>query len=630
MEKGDYTISNIYQGGYSSLNPSYGDVFTGYHVEAGSLGLTTDPRTANILKDASAKLASGVKQIELALVSPEIFDSIPKQHLKEINRLGKLTGVEVSIHGPVMDSTGITQHGFSELNREAEERRIADVVIRSHEVDPSGNIPVTFHSAEGLPGTEWETLGEKRKPRQIIAVNRESGKMVPLDTETKYYPEMKKLKPGAEKEYAKMAEKYNRGEISREEAIRSEEKYYEQIPVEKGEIYTPEKQLEVANETEWDNALSQLFFNKERADEILQKNEVQISHVLKDLQEGKIREEEINAVPEYREAMNHYKAAHNYLNDVHKTVNNLFSRAYKYGNDEQKKLLANISENFKQDLKKSGGTVMGESQAMQNLLNSMQRTQGVAPEMFVPIEKFAVEQSSKTFGNAAFEAFRKFGAKAPVISIENPPAGFTLSTGEDLRKLVEESRKQFVKKAVESGKISESEAKSQAERLIGATWDVGHINMLRKFGATEKEIIQETEKIAPFVKHIHLSDNFGFEHTELPMGMGNVPLKEMMEKLPEKDVKKIIEAGQWWQHMQTSPLKESFEGLGSPMYVTGTGPFWNQSLGLQQNYFTGYGQMLPQMNYQTWGSGFSMASLPVELGGQIPGRGGRMSGTPME
>ena len=48
---------------------------------------------------------------------------------------------------------------------------------------------------------------------------------------------------------------------------------------------------------------------------------------------------------------------------------------------------------------------------------------------------------------------------------------------------------------------------------------------------------------------VHLSDNFGMEHTELPMGMGNVPLKEVMEKLGQKgyEARKIIEAGHWWR-----------------------------------------------------------------------------------
>ena len=576
-------LNNFYQGGYSSLKPGYGDLFTGYNVSAGSLGMTTDPRTANILKDASSKLSSGVKHIELALVSPEIFDSIPKQHFKEINRLGKLVGSTISVHGPVMDSAGMSQQGFSEAAREAEERRIADVIERSHEINPEGNINVVFHSAEGIPGTEWQPTPEGKKAKKIIAVDRKTGQMIPIEAEQRYYPGQNLENP---------------------------------------EFSPPEKELEIANRSQWANKIDQVFFNKERADEILNKNGVQITHLIEDLKEHNINPESLT--PTQQEVWRHYVAAENYLQDVHKTANELFSTAYKYGTEEQRTMLKNLSEKYKENLGQNPNP-LNESRAMQDLLNSMK---AVTPDLYVPIEKFAVEKSSKTFGNAAFEAYKKFKDKAPIISIENPPAGFALSTGEDLKNLVKASREQFVKKAVNTG-ISEQQAREQAEKLIGATWDVGHINMIRKQGFGNKELIKETEEIAPYVKHIHLSDNFGFQHTELPMGMGNVPLKEMLEKLPEKDVKKIVEAGNWWQHFQTNPLKESMQGVGSPMYMFGSGPNWNQTIGLQQGYFSGYGQMLPPKNYQMWGSGFSMASLPTELGGQMPG-GGRMSGTPME
>ena len=172
IKMGDYRMSE-YQGGFNSLDPdkAYSSEFTGYRATAGSLGMTTDPRSANIIKEASGKLSSGVKNIELALVTPEIFDSIPKQQLKEINQLTKLTGINVSVHGPVMDSAGFNQQGYSDVNRENVERRIADVVIRSQEVDPDGNVPVVFHSAEGIAGSEWKTLGapgEERTAKRLI------------------------------------------------------------------------------------------------------------------------------------------------------------------------------------------------------------------------------------------------------------------------------------------------------------------------------------------------------------------------------------------------------------------------------------------------------------------------------
>jgi len=76
-EKRGYTISDLYQGGYSTLTATKEP-----YIKPGSFGMTTDPRTANIIQEVSSKLSSGVKQIEVEAVSPDIFDSIPKQHLK--------------------------------------------------------------------------------------------------------------------------------------------------------------------------------------------------------------------------------------------------------------------------------------------------------------------------------------------------------------------------------------------------------------------------------------------------------------------------------------------------------------------------------------------------------------------
>lgn len=598
-KEGGYTIENVYQGGYSSLDPnkSYSSSFTGYRANGSSLGLTTDPRTANILKEVSAKLSSGIKNIEVEMVSPEIFDSVPKQHLKEVNELAKLTGIGVSVHGPIMDSAGMSQQGFSELNREAAERKISGFLERIREINPDGIVPVTFHSAgEGIPGSEWKTLGgpgKEREAKKLIAVEKESGKMIPLEREDKYYPGGK------------------RGEIITKE-------------------YSPEQNLEIVNSTQWDEKISALFFNKERADEILEKNHLQIRHLLDSINQGRINPDE-GLTPTQERAWLKYKDAENYLSEINRNANALFSKAYKFGNEEQKEELKKVSESYRRQLEENKTDFMEQSKAVHRLLVELQNP-ALAPRMFVPVEEFAVEQSSKTFGNAAFNTYNKFKNldKTPIIVIENPPAGGALSTGEDVKNLVVASRNHFIERAIKEKGMNKQEAEKIAEKLIGATWDVGHINMLRKQGFSDKDIIKETEKIAPYVKHVHLSDNFGFEHTELPMGMGNVPLKEMMEKLGQKgfEAKKIIEAASWWEHMKTSPVKESLEGFGSPMYLSGGTPYWNQSLGFQQGYSSGYGMMLPSNNYQLFGAGFSQ--LPIELGGDVKGASGRFSERGME
>ena len=597
----DYSIKDIYQGGYSSLNPNYGSVFTGYRINPGKIGMTTDPRTANVLKDASTKLNMGVKQIELAIVSPEIFDAIPKQQLQEINRLRKLTGADISVHGPVTEASGITQQGFDEMSRLGEERRFSEVLIRSHEVNPDGNVVVTTHSSAGLPGTEWKKIPEKGKgfageSQKIIAVDRETGKMIPIE-------EDKKFIPGTELDISKPSR-----------------------------VYSPEQSLQIANESKWDQDISQLFFNKERADEILQQNSVQIQQLIPLLQEREKNGKDVlvGLTPTQQTVYLKMKDAENYLHEVNRSAISLFSKAYEYGTDNQREELKVISEKYGKEVEENKTDFLKQSQAMHKLLIDLQDPE-LAPRKFIPIEEFAIEKSSQTFGNAAFNAYKQLGKNAPILSIENPPAGGALSTGEELKDLIQASRKKFAERAVKEKGISESEANKLAEKFIGATWDVGHINMIRKFGFEDKDVVKESEKIAPFVKHVHLSDNFGFEHTELPMGMGNVPIKEIFEKLGQKgfDAKKIVEASSWWQHFQTPPFRETLEAFGSPIYGMQMAPYWNQSVGFQQDYSSGYGMMLPQMNYETFGAGFSR--LPSELGGQRAGaEGSRMSGRGME
>ena len=113
--------------------------------------------------------------------------------------------------------------------------------------------------------------------------------------------------------------------------------------------------------------------------------------------------------------------------------------------------------------------------------------------------------------------------------------------------------------------------------------------------------------------------------------MGNVPFKEIMEKLGEKgyEAAKIIEAGHYINQFKKSPFQESLQLMGSPIYGMKMAPYWNQTNELQESYFGGYGNMLPQINYETFGAGFSR--LPQELGGSSPGaQGSRMGGNPMQ
>jgi len=581
------TIKNIYQGGYSSFNPTYGSVFSGYHVAAGDFGLTTLPSTANIIQEVSTKLSTGLKNIEVEGLQPEILESIPKQHLKEANRVAKLVGAELTMHGPLVEASGITKSGFSESNRVAAERQMFSAVEKAHILNPNGNSPITFHSSAILPGPEIEKTKNGVEIKGMYVINETTGRLDQISAkEKKFFP---------------------------------------------GEGTDIKEELKRINEEQWQSGLSHLAYNAGRSAEVLKFGKAALTADYEKKNLGK------ELTDEDKQIIQHYNYGKAFLQDSYRELKSLYDMAYTNVGEEDKKKLQEFSKKVEKTVseinqnKNSPEAYEKMQRVLDQGVNTLNEIESV-PEIYKPLDEFAKEKSMQTFANVAWNAYEKVKKKewdnAPIISIENPPAGSAFSTGKELKELVEGARKKFVENATSNG-LSKSDAEKQAEKLIGVTWDVGHINMIRKQGFDEKDVVKETETVAPFVKHIHLSDNFGFEHTELPMGMGNVPIGEIMEKLGEKgyEAKKIIEAGNWWQHFKTPPVTETFEAFGSPFY-SGQGPYWNQSLGFQQGYFGGYGMVLPNINYQTFGAGFSQ--LPSELGGQQGGAGSRMSGKPME
>ena len=581
VKKGDYKISDFYQGGYSSLNPDYGSVFTGYRANAGSFGLSTDPRTANILQETSEKLKTGIKHIEISAVNPGIFESIPQQHLKEVKRKAKLAGVEISVHAPIVEASGISQNGFSESNRESAKRQMQLAVERSYELNPEGNIPVTFHSSAAIP----DSIPQKGKDtEEALVINSETGSIAKIPLRERF-------------------------------ALTGE--------VEKTDII---KELNNVNESSWTDNITNLSNYAERGKEAIRDSILLAKTVKEEREKGK------DITQAERIAESKFSFGENFLNDSYRRIRELFETANRYGSPEDKKVLGEFVNNVKSKVEQINNSqdihekIALKEEVIDEGVKSFEKIS--PPKIYKPLTEFARENTTETFSEVAWDSYKKFKDKTPIISIENPPAGGAFSTGKELKGIVEATREKFVEKAVRDG-MGEKAARDAAERTIGVTWDVGHINMLRKYGYEAKDIIKETEQVAPLVKHVHLSDNFGIEHTELPMGMGNVPVGEMLKKIPEKEIKKIIEAGNWYEHFKTSPVKETFEAFGSPMYPFGP-VYWNQNIGLQQGYFSGMeGSWLPQINYQLSGTYFSQ--LPKELGGQIQGgQGNRMSGKPME
>lgn len=621
----------------------YEDTFTSpYYVGAGRIAATTSIQTPNQLLELQQRLNLGVKNVEISgPLDPEVFDQIPKQHFEEMRKLAKLTGADVSLHAPMFDLAGFGEQGWSEDQRRSTEEHFKNIVERANLLNPNGNIPVTIHASGNIPsiipekglGTYSEEqskkigmpeLKGKEIPRILYAVNQEEGKLLPLKYEEKEYLGYKKT-------------------------------------------WTPHERLENQNETLWDNDKLQVLSYQKNLDELERRRNELIQQNLKlfyGAQHGLLRtDEEKRQLERAKSEMevweNHILQMHQHINSH---LNELNHKLNTYGKDldeEDKKRLrdlreawarrSKIEENYRDKIitARSHGNFeltedlirrrnkeiqekVGDKASTSNTINILSEIR--TPKVLVPVDEFVAEKASQTIVNTALNAFKKFGDKAPTVAIENWRPQYALSRGESFQDFVTKTKNDFVTALVKKENLNEHEAREVANKLIGATWDVAHINMLRRFGYTEEDIIREAQKVkGSDIKKIHLADNFGYTDSHLPTGMGNVPTLKQLEELQKTGLKKEIpqigEFGAFDVNFKESSIPYALQALGSPLYSYEMLPRWSNIWELYGNYFTGHGMILPDVHFRDlYGAGFS--TLPKELGGQIPGDRSRFAGTP--
>ena len=543
--------------------------------------------------------------VEIGTLQPDIFDQIPKQQFAEIRRLAKLTGAKISMHAPIIgfDPSGMDPQGhrpWDESYRVAIEKQLSGFVDRAADLTEKGEMPINFHIS-GMPGKRLK-MGPDGKPETefLVLVNKESGGFAPVPQKLKFNPETGK----EEKEFSD----------------------------EKSELNFVKK----INKDQWINELQSVTYNKRIGDSMIEEGMVHMQPIAKDLKDGKLKMEDINE-PGAKNALAEYQRGKVYLMNIQRNVYDMVHQAYKYCSDEEKKKVVESVNKFQEIYNKEKEDTPPEK--MSEGLNIMLRTlEEVRPQIYERVEDFAKDKTAQTFANVALHGYKQFKDKAPMITVENVyQEGFAFSSGDEMASVIKSARDQFVENATKSKKdggegISKDEAEKLSKKLLSLTLDVGHLNLYKKAGYEDKHLLEEVKKISQYVKHLHLTDNFGYSDSHLPPGMGNVPIKEYLAELEKAGFSgtRIVEAAAIPVHFNgMSPFPYILEGMGAQVYNTPGSAYWNQSFAMQQGYFGGYGQVLPQINYESFGAGFSQ--LPTELGGQRQGaQGSRMSGKGLE
>jgi len=500
-----------------------------------ALGAALHPGRDQLL-EMNTDINWGVKNIELQLLSPQIVEKMPKWYYDEMARLAKLTGVKPSVHAPVVNLAGYSRliDGYSEATRIGEEQRLKQMVDIAYKVG-GPNTPVNVHASEMVV----DEIGTPERTEVKGYVRKDVGR---------FYPVRAEEGKSTEDVVREAKQMILTQEIQRLGDLEHSKKIFEGMLREAlGPLFDKYKDDLLRGH------LSGELKESIHRDVRLAKEYAHVASTLQRIEEqlndqvDKVKRLVESYVPEVRKA----GGVDKFLDKIKKE----YGSYEKYIEEQAKKHYAHLKdknpEKYKEMVERDKRLLRGR----------LLRLGVVYPEdtsdIIVPAVDYEREKASETIAESAYYGYEKYGKKSPVVVVENPYPFIVGGRLEDLSKLVDEARKRFADKLVKDKKLSKEEAQKLAKDLIGVTLDVGHINLLKRYGYTDEQIKKEMEKILPKVKHVHLTDNFGYEDSHLVPGWGNANIKEALEMLEKKGYKgrMILETG------GTEELWESSKGV---------------------------------------------------------------------
>lgn len=454
-------------------------------------------------------------------------ESVSRSEREDIRLLAKVNQVELSTHAsPSVSLSGLTQQGFSEEQQEKALFEVKKAI--EFAADTAGGGPVVLHAQE-FP----RSIAEHYKKEKFTQ-----------------YPgeEEKAIIPLADERTGQLITL--RRDIQVPEPVR-DEKTNELVRDEEGKIKVVMKDFdyfedkfkklpESDRKDKYDNNVGKYFFNQ------YQQRQIEQAEGQAEYYGDRVRE-----IEKTRESLNNMKKE-----VLEKAENKDYVAGFiaerlggmgKLSPEEVGELRKDPSTYLNNKIKELDRSLTGWREGEISARRQAVQTQEEGKRI-KPIEEVGVERSAKAMARAALFGYnieKSRNLERPVmISVENYEPEIYGGHPQEMKKLIQEARKQMSNNLIEEQHLSEKEAKEIAQDRIKMTFDIGHLNMWRKFfQGTDQEfkkwVDEQVEDLtkSKILGHVHITDNFGYHDEHLTPGEGTAPIKELLRKLEAKGYK---------------------------------------------------------------------------------------------
>lgn len=487
------------------------------------------------LQGLKGNIFVGASQVELGFMgagkgsrsSPTGWtpESVSKPEREAIKQLAKINEVQLSTHAtPNVAVSGFDERkqGFSDEAQQQALHEIKKAV--DFAADTAGGGPVVFHAMEfprpifeRYKKEKFEQYPGEEKKAPLHIVDKRTGQVVALPRNQQVaIPKGSIDNPERDGRGFIKWESKTVSELERE-AIRKKEDPIQYIY---GNILAKETEYDEGQEREISNRIKRY---REQHENLLEEKKKVEKELKKDIALGEY--EAIRVMETYggapRPGTVEYK---NFLKDPLKKF------------DE---LIHETKSNYENQLEVErafGRRAFERNQQLKNM---------------APIEEYGVKQSAQAFAKAAmygYDVEKSQNLKKPVMIVpENWTPEMYGSHPQELKKLVQESRKVMADELVEKRGMDQEHAQKIASERIKATFDIGHVNMWRKYfhGSDEEFKNWMDKEVKSLMKdniigHVHVTDNFGYHDEHLTPGEGTAPIKEFLQRLETEGYKGSI------------------------------------------------------------------------------------------